>query len=541
MRDVYVRLEPRTRSDSIEPGIAARIHDPAWTLGRQWVLGELDGDDAGTPVSASVQIESHALSRVGWGNHTERYDPAAMPLDALLERTPVHGAAEWTLRQRVDAGMALVRSLRAKGLTSAITEAVSDYRLRGLPAAVGATQPGASALHRLAYGRIPDGQDLYRALRAGTSTLNWQGEAQRILTAWATALDTQYSEPAAATPSAWNKARMEYACRVQATGWSDGLRASEHRGARMDWYSFDLEANAATAGAPTSTATLTAVPAPIRFPGMPEARYWAFENARVDLGSVEATSTDLARMAVVQFAFAYGNDAFLIPVNLPVGAVSRVVTLSVSDTFSLPAANIPRANRGRQANRDAWSFLTYSGAGGAPSDMLLVPPVARFALRGGALEDVTLFRDEMANVVWAVERRIEGENGRSLDRAQALDRGRPSNFAPPNTGQWRYRLQTQVPEHWFPLSVVAGTPRMLSLAVLAPSSAPPLGHLLPAPAATGQIFEEEVPREGVRLTRADVVTRWLNGSTVVWRRHERAVGRGEGSSGLAFDGTEHSA
>ena len=49
------------------------------------------------------------------------------------------------------------------------------------------------------------------------------------------------------------------------------------------------------------------------------------------------------------------------------------------------------------------------------------------------------------------------------------------------------------------------------------------------------LFEEEVPRAGIRVTRTYQRTRWRNGRTMVWLGVKKETGRGEGSSGLAFD------
>jgi hypothetical protein len=49
------------------------------------------------------------------------------------------------------------------------------------------------------------------------------------------------------------------------------------------------------------------------------------------------------------------------------------------------------------------------------------------------------------------------------------------------------------------------------------------------------LFEEEVPREGVRVTRSYQFTRWIDGSSQIWVGRRKGVGRGEGSSGLQFD------
>ena len=51
-------------------------------------------------------------------------------------------------------------------------------------------------------------------------------------------------------------------------------------------------------------------------------------------------------------------------------------------------------------------------------------------------------------------------------------------------------------------------------------------------------YEEEVPREGARVTRNYQFARWLDGSTHLWMGRRKQVGRGEGSSGLRFDTAE---
>jgi hypothetical protein len=49
------------------------------------------------------------------------------------------------------------------------------------------------------------------------------------------------------------------------------------------------------------------------------------------------------------------------------------------------------------------------------------------------------------------------------------------------------------------------------------------------------LYEEEVPREGARVTRNYHLARWLDGSTLLWMGRRKQIGRGEGSSGLRFD------
>jgi len=49
------------------------------------------------------------------------------------------------------------------------------------------------------------------------------------------------------------------------------------------------------------------------------------------------------------------------------------------------------------------------------------------------------------------------------------------------------------------------------------------------------VHEEEVPRAGALVTQSFQRTRWRDGRAWVWLGVRKQTGRGEGSSGLAFD------
>jgi hypothetical protein len=50
-----------------------------------------------------------------------------------------------------------------------------------------------------------------------------------------------------------------------------------------------------------------------------------------------------------------------------------------------------------------------------------------------------------------------------------------------------------------------------------------------------RIAEQEVPRDGVVLTRRYQLARTTDGGTVLWIGRRKEAGQGEGSSGLKFD------
>src|SRR4030095_13335460 len=104
----------------------------------------------------------------------------------------------------------------------------------------------------------------------------------------------------------------------------------------------------------------------------------------------------------------------------------------------------------------------------------------------------------------------------------------------------RYRLTSEVPDYWIPLMPVRTNEglRLRRGAMLntegVPKSVHGLGSII-EPAHELSLFEEEVPREVIRVTRSYQFTGWIDGSSHFWVGRRKAVGRGEGSSGLQFD------
>ena len=108
----------------------------------------------------------------------------------------------------------------------------------------------------------------------------------------------------------------------------------------------------------------------------------------------------------------------------------------------------------------------------------------------------------------------------------------------------RYNLSTTVPYNWIPMLPVElddhGTlvSRLKRGAILQPDGTRKM-HAARTDAlnASGSLllYDEEVPREGTRITRRHRMTRWVDGSTWLWTAFRNEVGRGEGSAGLRFD------
>jgi hypothetical protein len=540
-----VRLEARHRASDLRAGLSARVADPLWMLGRQWQWGELLGEDAGSPTAVDVAAETALVDNVATpSGGTRAYDPGLQPLDALMAERQ-REASGWTARLRVDTGRAFTRALREAGLARHVAAFVGAYRLAPADEALRQADPAGARLLDVTACRVPDGEALYAAwkgpLRRGVALPAAPPVAAADETAlrtagraWlafcdATAVDT--GQPT------WQAERLAHVLALSAG--TTTLQADDWRGTPLDWHAFDLAGPSASAGFKPLPPPAP-LPTGIRFRGMPNSRWWEFEDAGLDNGAIDAGPSDVARLAFVEFALVYANDYFAVPLKLPVGSLTRIRTLEVKDTFGL-RLRIPAAGRTGGPGAAEWSMYRFTqrapdGSAAGRGDLLFLPPVAVQPIAGSPIEDVLMLRDEMANIAWAIERRFPGQAGRGVEAQEAATRQLDAPPVPAQDTPLRYRLGTSVPPYWFPLLPLNSARGLyLKLEIMADSADPPSprGRILEI--GSPPILDAEVTREGCRLHREHVMARWSDGSTLSWIRRVRGVGRGEGSSGLRFD------
>ena len=578
----WMRLEPRSRDAEMNASLQARIYDPLWLLARQWQFGEFQGEDNGSPVMARWRAECAPLTRYHAGAiapetrvAAPHYDASSMPLETLVEREAVRPAADQTaqtekLRLAAEAGQQFLRMLELQPLSRDYRDAfIGEYPFPALTIEQRVTLDRDSlAYFDLMASRVLDGRRLHAAFRsAGAGAIAIApalqitpadlAEVEKAARLWLQWIETLFSESVAGNPS-WLPERMEYAFSV-ATRLSEGeciLTAQEYFDGHLDWYAFDVNANremslGAAADDPPTEITRAAIPAPVSFRGMPAARFWEFEDAQVDFGSVDAGPTDLVRMLLVEFALDYGNDWFVVPIELDVGSLYRTRSLVITDTFGVRTLLKSCSELGEP--HSSWRMFQYSHTRGSAvtqpgSNLFFLPPSLLQSMESRPIEEILFLRDEMANLAWAVERLVESPVERPLNRFETyLEKRRrreieSADQIAPTAGPLRYRLTTEIPDYWIPLmpARVGQGLRLKRGAMLNPDGLPEpvhaTGRILNPDAGRGlELFEEEVPREGVRVTRNYQYTRWFDGTTHLWVGRRKQVGRGEGSSGLGFD------
>jgi hypothetical protein len=541
------RIEPRARSANLADGLAARVHDPLWLLLRQWQVGEFAGHDGGSPLKATASAGITALDRCTIGSGAALSLDGTVPLEALVEREVVRPAnAADDVRQAAEAGLHFSRMLATANIAPAITAAY----LAAYP--IGRQNGIASELSTVVAGRAIDGVKLFAELNAAGSALpalpalppDARDAVLAITRDWSAWYRALFSEPA--QTAAWDADRFEYRFVLSSSAAASSYSAQEYAGGSVDWYTFDRLPASVQAPSPAVSPAVVAVVAPVTFRGMPARRFWEMEDAAVDIGGLLAAAEDIGRLLLREFALIYGNDWFQFPLIVAAGSRIEIAALSVADTFGVVTV-LPHYSAVDGAF-GAWRAFALTADGGAPalstaagaaqavSHELIVTASALASVDGPAVEDVMLIRDELATMVWGIERTVDGAAGIPIDRVTSWNTALPVAEPPSADAVPQYRLGTTVPDYWIPFMPVATPPTGVVKLVRAKLPTSPAGALSRVLTdIDGGLFLEEVPREGVHVQRVYRSARAASGATSVWLSRKRRVGTGEGRSGLAFD------
>ncbi len=500
--DLHVRLEAvHTAHDprAVHEAVRARVHDPIWFLGRQWQLGEHRGSDSASPALVRVAVTETPI--VGRSTAPDD-DPRITPPEAIIESEPEQW---WTVGRRVRVGQALRTAIPA-------TRRRDPLLLLA----------GQGAPYDRLNGQVLDGLALYR---------------DRVALGLADALFDGQGVPSTEPPDDWQPAQLAYSAAF--TAGPVTLSIPRHDGGDVDWYS-------ATATGPdplsSSPVMRTSYPTRVAYDGAPHPRWWQIEDHRHDPGAVSPHRARLASMLLIHVTASHDDDWFTAPLMSPTGTLVAVTDMEVEDVMGLTAKNRPV---------DDWSLFHVSGR--RPNEVLIWPTVAHPLSGTSALDEVLVGVDEDANVVWAIERRVDGIELIEPDEPAIAASAAPA--LPPvgqvvvtGTRRYRYVPSTSVPHRWHPyVSSDVNNQRRFVQARLADLNVRPvvprlgpISRLLRNAAAgpsdpTHEIQPDALARSGLRLERRYVLGRRTDGHPVLWVQRRRTPLAAPPASALYFD------
>ena len=591
------RLEGRPRSVNFDRALKAEIKDALWMINKQWQMGEFKGDDAGSPIKAKVHTHVTKLTKYQPADYAAEQFGEDIPLEAEVEKLTVPFFYE---RKPISLD---IRSMMGRYFLKLIKDQPHEIKqqfkekfpikepdpLNREDAYICAHVEEWQQFSALA-GRCVDGGKLYFFLKENGVdlihdgiiglTLNQRSELEEKGEQFIRWFDKFFLQPTEDDQNAWKPSHLEYQfrCSAPVDGEDKVFDAKEFYHGKLDWFSLDVDPNPQkrgigqeknSNGTTEYTITKSFIPSPISFEGMPNTRWWEFENRKANFGDINPDTTDLGKLLVIQFGLVYANDWFIIPFTLPVGSIAEVKGLTVTNTFN-ERIWIDPSGKGNDEDWQRWNMYTLNILGDkkvAANRSTLFLPTAGDKLVSKPIEEILLLRDEMANMVWGIEKLVPLPSGRSKRGSEAgietfnhlkkiLEHNLGTGALTPKEIEYnadiKYQLMTSVPIHWIPFINVhvegsnreiqlqrAGMPLIIEGDPELPEKIVPRTSLNygreKTPMEPYRIFEEEVSRAGTRVMRSFQRTTWYGGERVLWLGSSKYTGRGEGSSGLVFD------
>lgn len=442
----WVRLEPRSRDRELAAGSEARIHDPLWLVARQWQLGELAGVDAGSAITARTRfaVSSMDAVRAASGDWVS-FAPDQKALESALD-DPSSGFAD-----AVRDGQRLLRMLSRWPTSVALFR--SRFPFQPTDVQLATLDANDRRFCASMTGRALDGSAaaavLAPLLKAGDLPPNF-GIASTDIAAVSQACRDWLASLSEAPLGAWRPDQLAYEldARVPATP-PVRLAVQHHRRDSLAWHDFD----ASVADGP-STAVVdsvsTSLPTRVVFRGAPTRRYWDLEDSAVHWPSLAANPGDVGRVLTYHLGLTFGDGWMVVPLEVPHGSVSRIRSLVVTDTFGVrqlvPAAEDidPPAAIGR------WRFLQTARDPALAGPLITELPSSSGVIGERVLAAVDLLRDDVADVLWGIDRVVRGQDG----EPRAVS---PSSPPSVDTSSLAYRLGRVLPSSDHPYRARIGS------------------------------------------------------------------------------------
>ena len=598
----YKRLETRTRKENPDTALSFAVHDPLWMLTRQWQFGEFKGNDAGSAIWAKIKIENDEITSVGNKDKSVSFNR-----NDVLEHQVERMNLQITNAVRVDSAYYLKKSIDFSPLKSKSMAIVkhwqNKYPLETFPdtsvdlGTSGKTPKECIAEVKMrknthlesylaAFGnRSFDGYKVFLHLTSQSTPDSYVSgilspEEQNIFSNICQSYVKWFKEtylPVEASNNFWIDEKLGYELSVSVENTGDNslskkYSVEDYHSGRLSWYSFDIESdNQLNTG--KNQKFFTFIPVLAEFPGSPNKRLWTFEDMKVAMGNSELSADSLANAVILQYTTMYGNDWLITPMELNAGMISAVKGIIVTDVFgSRYFINRPAGETTSATTRYSgkWEMFTVSKKGAYKNldfntdGCLFFPPSLARTEESKPVEEVQFLRDEMANMVWAVELKINDGCGKTLDgddyaakvSAEIESLTPKYNEAEETIADYSYLFQNNAPLNWIPFSPVKfkpGEPNAIREIRLQRSTMPvfikdrfepirPCTNLMRTGINENDkvekhkfINEEEILAVGTKVMLTNQRTRWFNGKTFNWLGAKKEISRTQANSGLSFD------
>jgi len=547
----YNRLEVSPRTDDLEQSVKMQVADPLWYLCRQWQFGEFQAEDAATAYQANILGFHSKPSDIILNNGNRIPYDLELPLETAIERE----AVDRTFHLSAQMGNHFNRLLKAKKIKKYIPLITEKFPLN-TPNDEGDLE--GSYFAKALVGFQCDGYKVYQAVlnfefknwyeQEATITNNHFDELEAAGNELVNWFHTLYEQPLEGE-QAWQSENLEYNFKLESKISSSKKRvllADQYASGHLDWKDFDqMEVNS-RAGMDgledPEKVVQTFIPSLLKYSGMPHPRLWQMEDSLTDFGKIDASSTSIMNLLLAEYGLNYSNDWFVLPYEMQLNTLCEIKGICVTDVFGLNF-HIQPTIEDPEMNWQEFAFFHQTERDNATQNesmFYMVPAVGKMQ-ESEDIEKVNFIRDEMSNLVWAIEQVVPSAAGKGRLTKQVT----PSlaDFEPADDeSKIRYVLGNTVPKNWIPFIPVHkknanpnGFKEIKLQRARMPQGAVPISKLLKEEQPVFFVEEKEIPRSGIIVKRNFQRTRWLNGKTLLWIGRKKTTGRGEGSANLMFD------
>lgn len=573
---IYSRIEPDTRDsdEKSRKALSFETFDPLWMLARQWQFGRFHGNDCGTPISVKVR---NIRQKIKINNDDT-------PLEYNVEKINYRISPY----VRIESAMLLKKRLLRNKENDLLAEIEKKYKLDLTPDNIEATTISEAdkeieiiknqknetlkKFSKFFTKRAFDGYKVYKAIL--NNEINLTSKQQEILNEYKDWFKEKFL-PNEKENESWNSQKLGYETILKEPNIS--YRTENYASGTLSWYSFDRDGEEKIIPdiIPNSPKFFSYIPTPATFPGAPSRRLWEFENRNVNLVETGKDKKYVIADLIARYVFQYGNDWMITPIETETGTILDIDGIVVKDTFNevlyidkdaQDIDNLPD----NQRSFERWNlfgssrFNAYAKEDFSVYKGLFCPPTVIRCEESTPLEEVQFLRDEMANMTWGVETKINNGCGGTMDGQSLSDavfvqidlENQEESLKDENTNEVRkakYSLliQNRVPLNWIPFlpEQNKGNTQIAFRRGRMPiyykknwnQSARPSTKLLSIRKDENgkikpfYINEEEFGGYGFKVTETAQRTRWFYGKSFNWLGYRKTINEYQANSGLLFD------
>lgn len=539
------------KEDDVSP-YEFRIRDPLWMLSRQWQMGNFEAEDNGSPITVYCDYTASKVMGVK-GTETTKYETFELdefPLESHIES--IYDPS-YSLQDKYKAGIMLIETIDAsalsatqKGLLSKSLWANESSFLLDASSYIDDQEMDQYFTLLLRKNQL-DGVKLFlsgTSLRTITgvsfdTTLIEEAWQKRLLTVIPSLIDTmQY----------WKNNKLEYEFDIITSEGGrrfEQFKAKNYHNNSIEWYNFNHDNRIITSKVPSTAPERISkemIPSSFSFPGMPSARLWEIQDASRNLMNLNPEKTELLKLVVTDFTLNFSNDWFDFPLTVENGTNVKIDSLRIKDVFG----EVITINQVK-------SKTNFFSTGEKQNDALLLLTTNSKKEMGKPIEKVVFARDEIANLVFGVEKIVPNGFGLGKEGREKKKSSEPVDLSIGSTKS-NYKIKTTFEENWIPFvmkkksdelhlhraSQFVNNPDTGENERIRPQSILLRSGISDDNKQTAPYFinEEEILRSGVVVQTNYQRTRWYDGRVVCWLGREKRLGKGELNSSLRFDGLE---